>query len=212
MRAVIFSVCIWLLVASGTFLAATGALEYWESRSAQNEIADQWSAEQPPEAAATRDSQPEQPSRATRTHREFVAVAKGAAVARLSIPRLDTTLYVVEGTDTADLRRGPGHLTGSVMPGDRGNCVIAGHRDTHFRVLRGIEKGDEIVLERSGQKFHYRVDGMSVVTPDNTASLQPTSDAVLNLITCYPFQYVGSAPKRFIVHADLENSPLAASR
>jgi len=98
------------------------------------------------------------------------------------------------------------------MPGADGNCVIAGHRDTHFSVLKNIQDGDEIVLERDGHKYRYRVDGMQVVTPDNTASLRPTKDAVLNLITCYPFHYVGSAPKRFIVHAALEDSTLSASR
>jgi sortase A len=79
-------------------------------------------------------------------------------------------------------------------------------------VLKNIRDGDEIVLERGGRKFRYRVDGMEVVTPDNTASLQPTRDAVLNLITCYPFQYIGAAPKRFIVHAELEDAPLSAAR
>ena len=134
------------------------------------------------------------------------------AVAKLSIPRLDTALYVVEGTSDRDLKRGPGHLTGSVLPGEDGNCVIAGHRDTHFRVLQNIRDGDEITLERDGHVYRYRVDGMEVVTPDNTASLQPADKAVLNLITCYPFHYLGSAPKRFIVHADLEGATLAEAR
>jgi sortase A len=133
-------------------------------------------------------------------------------VAKLLIPRLGTSLYVVEGTDDRDLKRGPGHLTGSVMPGADGNCVIAGHRDTHFSVLKNIQKGDQIVLERAGKTFRYRVDGLQIVTPDNTESLQPTKDAVLHLITCYPFHYIGAAPKRFIVHAELEDSALSAAR
>jgi len=103
-------------------------------------------------------------------------------------------------------------VLGTVLPGEDGNCVIAGHRDTHFRVLRNIRTGDEILLDRNGREFRYRVDDTTIVTPDNTSSLQPTGDAVLNLITCYPFYFVGSAPKRFIVHASLENSPLAARR
>ena len=64
-------------------------------------------------------------------------------------------LYVVEGADNRDLERGPGHLTGTVLPGEDGNCVIAGHRDTHFRVLRKIRKGDEVVLERAGKAYRY---------------------------------------------------------
>ena len=79
--------------------------------------------------------------------------------------------------------------------------MIAGHRDTHFRVLKDIHKGDEIVLETHDGQYRYRVSQTSVISPTNTACLKPTSTAVLNLITCYPFHYVGSAPKRFIVHA-----------
>jgi sortase A len=137
---------------------------------------------------------------------------EGRAVAKLSIPRLDAVLYVVEGDDSDDLKRGPGHLIGTAMPGQTGNCVIAGHRDTHFRVLKNIRKGDEIELSRDGHTWRYVVDEMSVVSPDNLSPLQPTREPVLNLITCYPFYYVGAAPRRFIVHARLEDEPLRASR
>jgi sortase A len=212
MRGFLYSLCVWLLVASGTFLLVCGGMDYWESRSAQREIAQEWQDQQTVEEPA-----PEVPSTgagiAKAPPRLSTSLPRsGSAVAKLSIPRLDTVLYVVEGTDDRDLKRGPGHLEGSVMPGEDGNCVIAGHRDTHFRVLKNIHDGDEIILERSGHRFRYKVDGLSVVSPDNTASLRPSSHPVLNLITCYPFHYVGSAPKRFIVHADLENSPLEASR
>lgn len=126
----------------------------------------------------------------------------GETVAKLSIPRLNTELYVVEGTDAADLRRGPGHMTGTAMPGEPGNCVIAGHRDTHFRVLRNIRVGDSVILESHGGRFVYRVSRAQVVSPKNTGALQPTP-RTLHLITCYPFYYVGSAPKRFVVEARL---------
>jgi sortase A len=208
MRAKFFAVCVWILVASGTFLFTSGVLDYWESRSAQNQIAQEWQENEAPAAAETpRTTEPKQPKqpRSRQIH-------AGGAIAKLNIPRLDTELYVVEGTDDRDLKRGPGHVTGSVMPGADGNCVIAGHRDTHFTVLKNIQDGDEIDLERDGRKYRYRVDGMQIVTPDNTASLQPTKDAVLNLITCYPFRYVGAAPKRFVVHATLEDSRLSAAR
>ncbi len=197
MRASFIAVCTWLLIASGSFLTVCGVLDYWESHNAQSQIAEQWQPELPQTTVPKRPSPPP---------------PNGATVAKLSIPRLDTTLYVVEGTSTRDLKRAPGHLTGTVLPGDDGNCVIAGHRDTHFRVLKDIQRGDEVLLERDGQTFRYRVNGTTIVTPDNTASLKPTTKAVLNLVTCYPFYYVGSAPKRFIVHADLEGLPLQASR
>lgn len=129
----------------------------------------------------------------------------GDTVAKLIIPRLNAELYVVEGDDAADLRRGPGHLEGTAMPGDPGNCVIAGHRDTHFRVLRQIRRGDSVILESHRGRFVYRVRSMEVVSPEDTDSLQPSSSPVLHLITCYPFYYVGAAPRRMIVEAQLSS-------
>jgi sortase A len=128
---------------------------------------------------------------------------RGDIVARLTIPRLTAVLFVVEGDDAGDLRIGPGHITGSAMPGTRGNCVIAGHRDTHFRVLKDLRKGDEIKVCTGPENFVYHVDSISVVAPSNVASLQPTSRSVLHLVTCYPFSYVGAAPQRLVVEASL---------
>jgi sortase A len=81
--------------------------------------------------------------------------------------------------------------------------VIAGHRDTHFRILKDLKEGDDLILRTRMGQYLYRVQKLTVVSPSNTASLQPTQDAELNLITCYPFYYVGSAPKRFVVEARL---------
>jgi sortase A len=209
MRAKLFVVCVWILVASGAFLLISGLLDYWESRSAQSQIAQEWEVNEETPAATETPRTPDRKQPKQLRPRQFHA---GGAVAKLRIPRLDTELYVVEGTDDRDLKRGPGHVTGSVMPGADGNCVIAGHRDTHFSVLKNIQDGDEIDLERDGHKYRYRVDGMQVVPSDNTASLLPTKDAVLNLITCYPFHYIGAAPKRFVVHAALKDSTLSAAR
>ena len=124
-------------------------------------------------------------------------------MALLTIPRLATQLYVVEGDDARELRRGPGHLADSALPGRRGNCVIAGHRDTHFRALKDIRKGDDILLRTNEGQFLYRVNSTAVVSPSDTRALKPTRGPVLNLITCYPFSYSGSAPKRFVVEASL---------
>jgi len=127
----------------------------------------------------------------------------GNAVAKLVIPRLGAELFVVEGDGDVELRKGPGHMSGTPMPGQNGNCIIAGHRDTHFRVLKDIRDGDEIVLETKAGAYTYRVSGTQIVLPSNTASLEPTRDAELHLITCYPFYYLGSAPQRFVVRAKL---------
>jgi sortase A len=211
MRLAIIAVFTWLLIACGSFLTVRGVLEYRESHVAQDQIARQWQHESAA-ASPVPDSSANSPGGTNKRKPLRHAPPSGAAVAKLSIPSLASVLYVVEGTSDPDLKRGPGHLTGTALPGEVGNCVIAGHRDTHFRVLKDIHQGDEVILERAGQRFRYRVDSMMIVTPDNTSSLRPTGKPELNLITCYPFQYVGSAPKRFIVHAGLESSSLEASR
>jgi len=182
-----------ILLAGGTALLYVGAREYFDSRAGQYEAAREF--ERPvldtPETRA-----------ATQTV-SVRGVSRGETLAKLKIPRLDTELYVVEGDGTKELRRGPGHLAGTAMPGTNGNCVIAGHRDTHFRVLKDIKEGDDILLQTDGGEFLYRVKRTQIVSPENTSALEPTAGAVLNLITCYPFYYVGSAPKRFIVEAHL---------
>jgi sortase A len=227
MRRLLVNTATWILVAAGAFFFSRGGLDYLESKSSQDAIASQWNAQQSARSSLPGDSFDRSAATQRRPAEATVPVAKsreltdsrvvaapppGAAIARLSIPRLEAVLYVVEGDDSRDLKRGPGHLIGTAMPGQDGNCVIAGHRDTHFRVLRNIQKGDEILLTRNGETWRYRVDDMSIVTPDNLAPLRPSRTPVLNLITCYPFNYLGSAPKRFIVHAHLENEPLRASR
>jgi sortase A len=128
----------------------------------------------------------------------------GDAIARLTIPRLQSDLYVVEGDGARQLRRGPGHVSGTAMPGQDGNCIIAGHRDTHFRVLKDIRAGDEIILQTRDGEYRYRVETTQIVSPRDTKSLRRTADAQLHLVTCYPFYYLGSAPQRFIVQAALE--------
>jgi sortase A len=181
----------YLLMALGAVLLFQGARVYMESRMGQVQASRQFD-----EQVSLPVAQPQVPAAPLRPQ-------DGETFAKLTIPRLDTELYVVEGDGTADLRRGPGHLPGTAMPGDDGNCVIAGHRDTHFRVLKDLKKGDDIILQTSRGQFLYRVEHMRVVPPTYTAPLRPTTDAELHLITCYPFYYVGSAPKRFVVQAQL---------
>jgi len=185
-----------VLIAGGAFLLYVGGHELYDSRAGQAEAARAF--EQPV---------PDTPETRAATHPvNLHNAARGDTVAKLKIPRLDTELYVVEGDGAKELRRGPGHLAGTAMPGEDGNCVIAGHRDTHFRVLKDIREGDDIILQTPAGQFLYRVKRTRIVSPENTSALAPTSTAELNLITCYPFYYVGSAPKRFIVQAKLAGS------
>jgi sortase A len=125
----------------------------------------------------------------------------GSLVGRLEIPRLNLSVIAFEGTDGPVLERGAGHLIGSALPGDTGNSVFAAHRDTFFRELRNIRKDDVITTVTSKGSRRYRVNSIDIVDPTETRVLDPTPEPVLTLVTCYPFYYVGNAPRRFIVRA-----------
>jgi sortase A len=125
----------------------------------------------------------------------------GSAIAMLAIPRLGLSAVVVEGAGERELRLGPGHIRGTSLPGDGGNVGIAGHRDTFFRPLRFIRRNDTIKVTTHDQIRRYEVISTEIVSPDETRVLRPTGRETLTLVTCYPFNFVGSAPKRFIVRA-----------
>jgi len=127
--------------------------------------------------------------------------AEGSLVGRIDIPRLDLSAVVFEGTTDDTLARGVGHLRGSAGPGERGNLVLAGHRDTFFRELRNIREGDEVNIKGPEGEFEYKVESTTIVNPDQTEVLEPGNGDTLTLITCYPFRYIGNAPQRFIVRA-----------
>jgi sortase A len=121
----------------------------------------------------------------------------------LQIPRLGLDVVIREGVDSATLRRAVGHLPSSVRPGERGNSVVLGHRDTFFRPLRRIARGDTIRVRTFGKSVSYKVELIQVTEPGWTAALAETDEPVVTLITCFPFEYIGSAPHRFIVRARL---------
>ncbi len=120
---------------------------------------------------------------------------------RIDIPRIGVSAIVREGDDDATLSVAVGHIPGTARPGERGNMALAGHRDSFFRALKHIRVDDTIRIRTAGRRYEYRVASTEVVAPEATRILDPTGDAVLTLVTCYPFTYVGNAPNRFIVHA-----------
>jgi sortase A len=100
------------------------------------------------------------------------------------------------------LRLGAGHIEGTALPGETGNSGIAGHRDTFFRELKDIQRNDEIQIQTATGLFRYQVDWMRVVEPGDTTVLEPSyKESTVTLVTCYPFYFVGSAPKRVVVRA-----------
>ena len=131
-----------------------------------------------------------------------VTLATGATVGTLTIPRLGLTEIVAEGDVDATLDVAIGHLPDTPLPWLDGNSAVAAHRDTHFRPLKDIRVGDEIQLATPHGVFIYTVRETLIVKPEDVWVLDPKGGRELTLITCYPFAYIGHAPKRFIVKAD----------
>jgi sortase A len=123
------------------------------------------------------------------------------AFGRIEIPRVGVKAIVREGVDDATLALAVGHLEGTARPGERGNVVLAGHRDTFFRGLRDIRMNDRVRVDVPPNRFEYRVVALDIVAPDATEVLGSNGSQELTLVTCYPFDFIGSAPKRFIVRA-----------
>jgi sortase A len=127
----------------------------------------------------------------------------GETVGRIEIPRLGVSAIIKAGTDARTLQLAVGHISGTALPGEPGNVGLAGHRDTFFRRLRDIRTDDEIRVTTPTREYSYRVERTNVVEPADVWVLDPTTHPALTLVTCYPFSYVGSAPQRFIVRAQL---------
>ena len=137
------------------------------------------------------------------------AAAAGGLIGRIEIPRLLLSVVVVEGVDKTSLRRAVGHIPGTALPGEAGNVGLAGHRDTFFRPLKDLKIKDEIQFSTLKGNFKYEVESLRIVEPDNVGVLAPSGENVLTLVTCYPFYYVGPAPKRWIVRARQVSSQAA---
>jgi sortase A len=187
---------IWLsrvLFAGGLILIGFVALNYarsctreWEARNL--------SGEAPPRDLVKRAS-------ASRARAESTG-----DIGHLEIERLGLRAAIVEGIDSKSLVEGVGHVPGTAFPGEPDNSALAGHRDTHLAKLRKVEPGDRIRIQTADGVFLYEVDSAFVVRPNRGDLMGPTGRGTLTLITCYPFRWIGPAPKRFIVRA----SPVAA--
>jgi sortase A len=134
--------------------------------------------------------------------------APHALIGRIEAPRIGLSAIVREGVDDGTLRRAVGHVPETALPGESGNAALAAHRDTFFRPLKNIRKGDRITVTTPDGVHEYRVAETRVVSPEDVSVLAPTANRTLTLVTCYPFNFVGSAPKRFIVRAE---APVAAA-
>ncbi len=135
-------------------------------------------------------------------------------VGRIAIPRLGLRTTVREGTGQGILLLSAGHIRGTSFPGENGNVGVAAHRDTLFSALRDIRKDDVVQFETDEGRFEYVVREIDIVDPADVAVLRAGRYPELTLVTCYPFDYLGAAPRRFIVKArqvsQIPNQELAA--
>jgi LPXTG-site transpeptidase (sortase) family protein len=141
------------------------------------------------------------------TRVQITAVAARSLIGRIEVPRLKLSAVAREGVDVRTLRSAVGHVPGTAMPGAEGNAAFAAHRDTFFRPLEGVRAGDDVIVTTPGGVHRYTVTGTRIVDPSEVSVLQPAGGRHLTLVTCYPFNFTGSAPKRFIVQATLRDTP-----
>jgi LPXTG-site transpeptidase (sortase) family protein len=170
-----------LCILLGAGLLTYVVSQYVEMYRSQKNLAAQWTAQEGP--------------------------ANGSAIdptlTRLIIPKINLDSFVVEGTSHKALLRGPGRLKNSAEPGQSGNVIISAHRDTFFRHIFELGKGDQVRVEHAGKTAVYEVIEKKVVDPDDVEVLRQTKDPRLTLITCYPTYYIGPAPQRAVVIAKL---------
>jgi len=128
-------------------------------------------------------------------------LVEGGVIGEIQVPRLHLKAIVVQGDSHTILRRAVGHIPETALPGNPGNVALAGHRDTFFRPLRNIKLGDAITFKTPAGDFQYFVESTQVVPASNVEVLNASNGHTLTLITCFPFDYLGAAPNRFVVRA-----------
>jgi len=173
----------WVFVCVGAAVLAYVGFEYYDMYRSQKELAVEWERQN-----------------TTLTQRP-VAVNDG--LTRLEIPKIEMDAIVVDGTTRRDLKRGPGRIVSTALPGENGNSVITAHRDTFFRHIYELSKGDNIVVRRNGEQLTFAVTGKKIVDPDDLSVLKQTAEPTLTHITCYPTYYIGPAPQRLVVMSKL---------
>jgi len=173
-------------LAVGLALIGYVASQYWRMYYGQRHLQGEW-----------------QKQMATAATPGLPPLSEAEMLTRVSIPRINLDAIVVEGATPKQLAIGPAHIAETAYPGDTGNAVITGHRDTFFRHIYELEKGDAVFVHRNGEVFKYEVTGKKIVKPEDVSVLKPTTDPQLTLITCYPTYYIGPAPDRLVVFSRL---------
>lgn len=183
------------VLVGGTLLVWVVA-DLWQRRTVQHRAGQQL-------VESARRSAPELPGEPLLPPEPASRLALGEVVARIRIADLGVDAVAVEGIDDATLRHAVGHFPGTALPGEPGNASFSAHRDSFFRGLRDVTVGQRIDVETPGETYVYEVVEALVVEPTQVDVIDPRGGSDLTLITCYPFDYVGPSPHRFVVHARL---------
>ena len=192
------------MIGVGVWLTGTNAFKFLTGYTASSPS--NASSESAPVIQEEEEKKPEIKKRETKTVVYEERPEDGEIIGDLIIPKLDASLPIYHGTDEDELEKGVGHYAGSVLPGEKDNSVLSGHRDTVFRRLGEVGKGDLLVVTTSKGTFTYKVRKVRIVGADDRTVIVPKPRATLTVTTCYPFRYIGDAPDRYILVADLIES------
>jgi sortase A len=183
-----------LLLGGALLLLVWGAVTLWGNLASRSEVAELQRTLAIPDQALWSQARKE-------AYLESLQSDPGAAIALLRIDRLNIESPVFDAVNELNLNRGVSRIEGTATLSENDNLGIAGHRDSFFRPLKDIEVGDGIVLRSPLGEVDYRVVETLIVEPEDIWVLDPADEAMLTLVTCYPFYFVGNAPQRFIVRA-----------
>lgn len=135
---------------------------------------------------------------------EIPAFGEGETIGVLELPTIKGELPIIEGTDEDELERGVGHYSSTVLPGQEDQILLSGHRDTVFRRLGDVQIGDLVHVVMPYGEYTYEIKKSYIVDANDTTVIRSTApDEVLTISTCYPFSFIGDAPQRYILEADL---------
>ncbi|MGY4688554.1 class D sortase [Salibacterium sp. K-3] len=187
-----------LLIILGIVLIGVFTYQYWDHHQARKQAMNQ--AEE-----QLRDGTVEAAAKESKQQRDInieeYQPEDKQAFGTLEIPTLDRTIPIVEGADEESLKSGVGHVAQTSFPGQEHQIVLSGHRDTVFRDFGKLETGDRYIIEMPYGTFEYEIKKEEIVSADDTSVIGQRSEEVLVVSTCYPFDYVGFAPERYVTYA-----------
>lgn len=206
----------WVLILSGIGLAGFNGYQWWdqlnitdEKPKIANSITKNWNnkaIEKPLISVETVQPIKKNPSiKITTTQKQKTSHNQGNNIGQLLLPRINSVLPVVEGTDPDSLEKGVGKYVGygTVSPDQTGHVVLSGHRDTVFRKVGKLKIGDRLYMSYQGNIYIYQIRKTWVTKSDDRTVIVPKNQPILTLTTCYPFDFVGSAPDRYIIESEL---------